>query len=49
MPDDFRAVAKRKLPRAVFDYVEGGADEEIAIDANRQAFTASQVESATAA
>jgi len=38
MPDDFRAVAKRKLPRAVFDYVEGGADEEIAIDANRQAF-----------
>ena len=38
MPDDFRAVAKRKLPRAVFDYVEGGADEEIAIAANRQAF-----------
>ena len=38
MPDDFRVVAKRKLPRAVFDYVEGGADEEIAIDANRQAF-----------
>ncbi|MEY2402066.1 MAG: hypothetical protein QOJ08_2177, partial [Ilumatobacteraceae bacterium] len=38
MPDDFRAVAKRKLPRAVFDYVEGGADEEIAIDANRKAF-----------
>ena len=38
MPDDFRAVAKRKLPRAVFDYVEGGADEEIAVEANRQAF-----------
>ena len=38
MPDDFRAVAKRKLPKAVFDYVEGGADEEIAIAANRQAF-----------
>src|SRR3954452_17847322 len=38
MPDDFRAVAKRKLPRAVFAYVEGGADEEIAVDANRQAF-----------
>ena len=38
MPDDFRAVAKRKLPRAVFDYVEGGADEEIALDANRRAF-----------
>jgi L-lactate dehydrogenase (cytochrome) len=39
MPDDFRLVAKRKLPKAVFDYVEGGADEEIAIAANRQAFT----------
>ena len=38
MPDDFRAVAKRKLPKAVFDYVEGGAEEEIAIAANRQAF-----------
>ena len=38
MPDDFRAVAKRKLPKAVFDYVEGGADEEIAVAANRQAF-----------
>src|SRR3954471_9714210 len=38
MPDDFRAVAKRKLPRAVFDYVDGGADEEIAVRANREAF-----------
>jgi L-lactate dehydrogenase (cytochrome) len=38
MPDDYRAVAKRKLPRAVFDYVEGGADEELAVEANRQAF-----------
>src|SRR4249919_2172815 len=38
MPDDFRAVAKRKLPKAVFDYVEGGAEEEIALAANRQAF-----------
>ena len=38
MPDDFRVIAKRKLPRAVFDYVEGGADEEIALQANRDAF-----------
>jgi L-lactate dehydrogenase (cytochrome) len=37
-PDDFRAIARRKLPRAVFDYVEGGADEEIALQANRDAF-----------
>ena len=26
MSDDFRVVAKRKLPKAVFDYVEGGAE-----------------------
>jgi L-lactate dehydrogenase (cytochrome) len=39
MPDDFRRVAKRKLPKAVFDYVEGGAEEEIALLANREAFT----------
>lgn len=39
LPDDFRPVAKRKLPKAVFDYVEGGAEEEIAVQANRAAFT----------
>jgi L-lactate dehydrogenase (cytochrome) len=38
-PDDFRAIAKRKLPKAVFDYVDGAADEEIAVQANRDAFT----------
>jgi L-lactate dehydrogenase (cytochrome) len=38
LPDDFREVAKRKLPKAVFDYVDGGADEEIAVRANREAF-----------
>ena len=38
MVDDFRPVAKRKLPKAVFDYVDGGAEEEIALRANREAF-----------
>ena len=36
--DDLRAVAKRLTPRPVFDYVDGAADEEIAIRANREAF-----------
>ncbi|MFD6548509.1 alpha-hydroxy acid oxidase [Streptomyces sp. NPDC058398] len=36
--DDLRAAARRRLPRAVFDYVDGGADEEIALAANRDAF-----------
>jgi isopentenyl diphosphate isomerase/L-lactate dehydrogenase-like FMN-dependent dehydrogenase len=37
--DDFREHARRRLPKAVFDYVDGGAEEEIALHANRQAFT----------
>lgn len=27
--DDVRQLAKRRLPRAVFDFVDGGADDEI--------------------
>ena len=33
-----RAAARRALPRAVFDYVDGAADEEVSLAANRQAF-----------
>jgi L-lactate dehydrogenase (cytochrome) len=36
--DDLRVAARQRLPRAVFDYVDGGADEEIALAANRDAF-----------
>jgi L-lactate dehydrogenase (cytochrome) len=36
--DDLRAVARRLIPRPVFDYVDGAADEEIAVQANRAAF-----------
>ncbi|MEQ1700734.1 MAG: alpha-hydroxy-acid oxidizing protein, partial [Ilumatobacteraceae bacterium] len=41
--DDFRAIARRRLPRAVFDYVDGGADEEITLRANRDAFARRQL------
>lgn len=43
LADDFRAVARRRLPRAVFDYVDGGADEEITLRANREAFARHQL------
>jgi L-lactate dehydrogenase (cytochrome) len=33
-----RREAKRFLPRAVFDYVDGGAEEEVTMAANRAAF-----------
>ena len=43
LADDFRAIARRRLPRAVFDYVDGGADEEITLRANREAFARRQM------
>ena len=36
--EDLRQVARRKLPRAVFDYVDGGADAEQTVSANRAGF-----------
>jgi L-lactate dehydrogenase (cytochrome) len=35
---DLRLAAKRRIPRPVFDYVDGAADEEIAVAANLAAF-----------
>ena len=36
---DLRACGRRLTPRPAFDYVDGGADEELSIRANREAFT----------
>jgi L-lactate dehydrogenase (cytochrome) len=35
---DLRRAAKRRIPRPVFDYVDGAADEELAVAANSAAF-----------
>lgn len=35
--DDFRNAARRKLPRMVWDFVDGGADGELAVNLNRAA------------
>ena len=35
---DLRRVAKRRIPRPVFDYVDGAADEELAVAGNTAAF-----------
>jgi L-lactate dehydrogenase (cytochrome) len=37
--DDLRKLAKRRLPAGVFDYIDGGAEDEVAMRANREAFT----------
>lgn len=36
--DDFRAMAKARMPRIVFDYIDGGVEDEIALAANVAAF-----------
>ena len=36
--DDYRALAAQRLPKTVFDYLEGGAGEERGIRRNREAF-----------
>jgi L-lactate dehydrogenase (cytochrome) len=35
---DLRRLAKRRLPRAVFDYIDGGADAEVTLDQNCRVF-----------
>ena len=36
--EDYRILAHRRLPKVVFDYLEGGADDEIGIKHNREVF-----------
>jgi len=37
---DLRAAARRRLPRVVFDYLEGGAEDHVSARANRDSFEA---------
>jgi L-lactate dehydrogenase (cytochrome) len=36
--EDFRRIARRRLPRGVFDYIDGGADDERTLERNVAAF-----------
>ncbi len=38
--EDLRRIAKRRLPRVVFDYIDGGAEAELTLRANSRAFEA---------
>jgi isopentenyl diphosphate isomerase/L-lactate dehydrogenase-like FMN-dependent dehydrogenase len=38
--EDLRRLAERRLPRVVFDYIDGGADAELTLQANSRAFEA---------
>jgi L-lactate dehydrogenase (cytochrome) len=39
---DMRALARRRVPRAVFDYVDGAAEDEVSLQRSRQAFAGVQ-------
>ena len=36
--DDLRTAARRRLPRALFDYIDGGAEDEVTLRANQADF-----------
>jgi (S)-mandelate dehydrogenase len=36
--EDLRVLAKRRLPRAIFDFFDGGAEDEVTLHENRAAF-----------
>jgi L-lactate dehydrogenase (cytochrome)/(S)-mandelate dehydrogenase len=36
--DDLRLLAKKRLPKIAFDFIEGGADDEIGLGRNQKAF-----------
>src|SRR4051794_22442991 len=36
--DDLRRLARRRLPRAVFDFADGGAEDELTLRANSRDF-----------
>lgn len=36
--DDFQPLARKKLPRQLYSYIANGADDELSMDRNRQAF-----------
>jgi L-lactate dehydrogenase (cytochrome) len=35
---DFRELARRRLPRPIFDYIDGGADDEVTLRRNSESF-----------
>src|ERR1700757_2043626 len=37
--EDFRLLARRRIPKAVFDYLDGGAEGEVTLRENCRAFS----------
>ncbi|PCI48704.1 MAG: alpha-hydroxy-acid oxidizing enzyme [Alphaproteobacteria bacterium] len=41
--DDFRVLAKSRLPRMIFDYLDGGSDDEVTLRRNQDSFSKIQL------
>ncbi len=41
--EDLRRIAKKRLPGGVFDYIDGGAEDELSLDRNTRAFRDMQI------
>ena len=37
--EDLRQLARRRLPRFIFEFFDGGAEQELTLNANRQAYS----------
>ena len=37
--EDFRRVAKKKLPAPIFHYIDGGSDDEVTLKRNTESFS----------
>lgn len=37
--EDFRKAARKAIPRVIYDYIEGGAEDEITVQRNRDSYT----------
>ena len=41
--DDLRTLAKKRLPKIAYDFIEGGTDDEVALVTNEQAFRQARI------
>src|SRR5260370_15656560 len=41
--DDLRKLAKKRLPKIAYDFIEGGTDDEVALVTNEQAFRKARI------
>ena len=41
--EDMRLLARHSLPRIAFDFIDGGADDELCLKRNRDAFARHQL------